>query len=66
MLLIKEGICNVLSKEKPEKDADNWVHKDNITRSLSVEDDQLHLIRQFNTAAKMWQNLQNYHERKSP
>ena len=39
MLLIREGEWNALSKEKPEKDADDWVHKYNIaTISLSVEE----------------------------
>lgn len=68
MLLIKEGAWEVLTTRKPEKDQNEWIKKDNIARatiSLSMEDDQLHLVRQCSTAASMWQNLQNYHERKS-
>ena len=53
MLLIHEGA---------------WSTKSNIAGaiiSLSVEDDQLHLIRGYKMVGEMWTNLQNYHERKS-
>lgn len=68
MLLIKEGVWDVLNTSKPEINPGEWIKKDNSARatiSLSVEDDQLHLIRQCTTASSMWTNLQNYHERKS-
>ena len=32
---------------------------------MYMEDYQLHLIRQCDTAGQMWQNLQNYYDRKS-
>lgn len=68
MLLIKECVWEVLTNHRPQNSPVAWIETDNNARAtiyLSVQNDQLHVIRQCATTAEIWKSLQNYHERKS-
>src|ERR1700733_9667699 len=66
LLLIKEDLWEVITKEIPDPVTAAWQTKDGKARAtigLLVEDNQLHLIRKQITAKGSWQALQKYHEK---
>lgn len=70
MLLMKESLWDTVNSEKPEVQAEitAWTKKDNEARAwivLSVEDNQLNLIRNAKTSGEVWKLLKDHHEKNS-
>lgn len=68
MLLVKEGLWNVIEEAKPDPVTPAWTRKDNEARafiSLLVCDNQLNHVRKATSALEAWNSLKNYHEKAS-
>lgn len=68
LLLIKEGLWEVISNAAPAQPEAAWLTKDAQARAtigLMVEDNQLTHIRSKITAAATWKALQDYHQKSS-
>src|SRR6218665_2233493 len=66
LLLIKEDLWEVVTKEIPDPMTAEWQTKDAKARAvigLQVADNKLHLIRKQITAKGSWQTLKKYHEK---
>jgi len=68
LLLIKEGLWDVVSKAEPENPDAAWKTKEAQARTtigLLVENNQLIHIRNKITAAETWKALKDYHQKTS-
>lgn len=68
LLLIREGLWDIVSKPEPAQPDATWKAKDAQARAtigLLVEDNQLVHIRNKTTAATTWKALQEYHRKAS-
>jgi len=68
LLLIKEGLWDLVSEAAPAQPNAEWLTKDAQARAtigLLVEDNQLTHIRSKTTAAATWKALQDYHQKSS-
>lgn len=69
MLLKREGVYYVLNTPKPENEAAEWEKADekaHSTISLLIDDDQIHHIRNSNSALEAWTALSDFHNCDSP
>lgn len=66
LLLMKEGLWDVVKLNRPKDPDDVWFSKDGKARAtigLLVEDNQLGHIKKCSTAKEMWNTLQGYHQK---
>lgn len=68
LLLVKDGLWEVVSNPKPVDVNATWISKDASARAvigLALDDGQLSHVLGASTANEMWTQLQGYHERGS-
>lgn len=68
LILIKEGIWNVIKNERPENPDEKWLANDDKARAtigLLLENDQLLHIRNASSAKESWEVLKDYYEKPS-
>ncbi|XP_065094777.1 uncharacterized protein LOC135715427 [Ochlerotatus camptorhynchus] len=68
LVLLKEGVRNVVDEEKPEVPNSSWIYRDGKDRALiglSIDDGQTCYVMHAATAREMWLSLKNYHARSS-
>lgn len=66
LVLIKDGLWDVVMKPKPNPETADWIKKNAEARAvigLSVEDSQLSHILKCDTAKDAWEILKKYHEK---
>lgn len=68
LLLVKDGLWEIVTNPKPENATASWVTKDASARvviGLALDDSQLAHVLGATTANEMWEQLKGYHERGS-
>lgn len=68
LLLLKEGVKNVVDDPVPQVPTATWLHRDGKARALiglSIDDSQTCHVLHAATARDMWLSLKNYHARSS-
>lgn len=69
MLMKEKGVWKAIKDEAPTPVTDDWTSIDEkalTTIALSIEDDQIQLIRNCVTAKYAWNALKDFHEKDSP
>lgn len=68
LLLVQDGLHDVVSEQKPDKPPADWMTRDGKARAiigLALENEQLCHVMGVTTAYDMWKALKGYHERDS-